>query len=386
MCVAPSNCTPSHLQSTLTWHISIGANSYWHGCRSCSPFGWYLYPPHLTTHNERQHPPDPPYQTLNPLIIYPPTHPTLTVTPLSTHSRSSFAVPFEEDRKDADVWYLDHNYLNTMDTMFRKVDAREYVVGFYSTGPKIRANDLQIDELMRKYCEHPVFVIIDVRADVVGVPVKGYAAVDTLSDDSQQTTLEFSHVDTIIDATESEEVGVEHLLRDINDPSVSTLAGTIKHKMTALRGLKESLEEMRDYLQKVRALLGVVFVVVFVEFGQCTLTGLSLCVYPFYLQCVDGTMTPNNTIMYNIQAVFNLLPNLNVDSLAKAFVEHSNDVHLVIYISSIVRSIVALHSLVRNKTKFGKDGEKKVVEKKEEEKKEEEPEKDKFGRVIKKEP
>ena len=67
---------------------------------------------------------------------------------------------------------------------------------------------MQIDELMRKYCEHPVFVIIDVRADVVGVPVKGYAAVDTLSDDSQQTTLEFSHVDTIIDATESEEVGV----------------------------------------------------------------------------------------------------------------------------------------------------------------------------------
>jgi hypothetical protein len=43
---------------------------------------------------------------------------------------------------------------------------------------------------------------------------------------------------------------VEHLLRDINDPSVSSLAGTIKHKMAALRGLKESLEEMRDYLQK----------------------------------------------------------------------------------------------------------------------------------------
>ena len=44
--------------------------------------------------------------------------------------------------------------------------------------------------------------------------------------------LEFSHVDAVIDATESEEVGVEHLLRDINDPSVSTLSGTIAHKMT----------------------------------------------------------------------------------------------------------------------------------------------------------
>ena len=51
-----------------------------------------------------------------------------------------------------------------------------------------------------------------------------------------------------------------------------------------------------------------------------------------------------------------------------------------------MRSIVALHSLVRNKTKFGKDGEKKPVKALEEEKKEDEVEKDKFGRVIKKEP
>ena len=248
---------------------------------------------------------------------------SITIIPIiffifQPYQTSSFAVPFEEDRKDPDVWYLDHNYLATMDTMFRKVDAREYVVGFYSTGPKIRANDLQVEELLRSYCEHPVFVIIDVRSDVVGVPVKAYAAVETLQEDGKETKLEFSHVDAIIDATESEEVGVEHLLRDINDPSVSTLAGTIKHKMQALRGLKDSLEEMREYLQKV----------------------------------VDGTMSPNNEIMYNIQSVFNLMPNLNVDSLAKAFVQHSNDIHLVIYISSIVRSIVALHSLVQNKVSF----------------------------------
>jgi hypothetical protein len=81
-----------------------------------------------------------------------------------------------------------------MDTMFRKVDAREYVVGFYSTGPKIRANDLQLHELMTKYCENPVFVIIDVRKDVIGVPVKAYAAVDTLQEDGKETKLEFSHV------------------------------------------------------------------------------------------------------------------------------------------------------------------------------------------------
>ena len=71
--------------------------------------------------------------------------------------------------------------------------------------------------------------------------------------------------------------------------------------------------------------------------GGCFCSAWPLCLLRGVV--VSGTMTPNNTIMYNIQAVFNLLPNLNVDNLAKAFVEHSNDVHLVIYISSIVRAL-----------------------------------------------
>ena len=256
------------------------------------------------------------------------TQPFLTPSPtarthtICTHNHiyidSSFAVPFEEDKKDPDVWYLDHNYLATMETMFRKVDAREYVVGFYSTGPKIRANDLQIEELMRTYVAQPIFVIIDVRQDHEGVPVKAYVALETLQEDGKETKLAFSHLEAIIGATESEEVGVEHLLRDINDPTVSTLAGTIRHKMTALKGLKSSLEEMHSYLNRV----------------------------------LSGEMQPNNKIMYNIQSMFNLLPNLNMDALARAFVEKSNDMHLVIYISSIVRSVVALHDLVQNKIKL----------------------------------
>eukprot|EP00952_Eustigmatos_sp_NYUAD-ZCMA_P001221 5437-Eustigmatos_ZCMA.PRE.1 len=34
----------------------------------------------------------------------------------------------------------------------------------------------------------------------------------------------FEHIPSSVGALEAEEVGVEHLLRDINDPSVSTLA------------------------------------------------------------------------------------------------------------------------------------------------------------------
>ena len=130
-----------------------------------------------------------------------------------------------------------------MENMFRKVDARERIVGFYSTGPKVRSNDLKINELFRKYVAHPVFVIIDVRTDFEGVPIKAYTAVEALQEDGKETRLEFRHVPSVIGATQSEEVGVEHLLRDINDPSVSTLAATIKHKVGALRGLRVGRRE-----------------------------------------------------------------------------------------------------------------------------------------------
>ncbi len=47
-------------------------------------------------------------------------------------------------------------------------------MGFYSTGPKIKENDLQIDALFRRFHPSPVFVIIDVRPGVEGIPVTAY--------------------------------------------------------------------------------------------------------------------------------------------------------------------------------------------------------------------
>ena len=37
---------------------------------------------------------------------------------------NSFGVPFEEDLKKPDVWFLDHNFLETMFWMFKKVNSK----------------------------------------------------------------------------------------------------------------------------------------------------------------------------------------------------------------------------------------------------------------------
>mmetsp|Transcript_13456 Transcript_13456/g.50056 ORF Transcript_13456/g.50056 Transcript_13456/m.50056 type:complete len:337 (-) Transcript_13456:155-1165(-) len=255
---------------------------------------------------------------------------------------NSYGVPFEEDKEDSSVWYLDHNFLENMRTMFKKINAKERIQGFYSTGLLIRENDLGIDDLFRRYCQEPVFVIIDVRPGVSTIPTKAYVSQQDV-DAGKEMSRTFRHIPSTIGAQEAEEVGVEHLLRDINDPSVSTLAHQVKQKVTGLEGLKERLLEMKLYLENV----------------------------------VAGKMPMNNQIIYNMQTIFNLLPNLNIEHMVRAMMVKTNDLHLIMYLTSLIRAIIALHDLLNNKVRFRVEdvaedkAEEKVEEKKDEEGKEE---------------
>lgn len=91
-------------------------------------------------------------------------------------------VPFEEDEKDPSVWFLDHNYVEGMNDMFKKVNAREKLIGWYHSGPKLRASDLEINELFKRYTPNPLLVIIDVQPKEVGVPTDAYFAVEEIKD------------------------------------------------------------------------------------------------------------------------------------------------------------------------------------------------------------
>lgn len=104
------------------------------------------------------------------------------ITFLYGSSLMNAVVPFEEDEKDPSVWFLDHNYVENMNDMFKKVNAREKLIGWYHTGPKLRASDLEINELFKRYTPNPLLVIIDVQPKEVGVPTDAYFAVEEIKD------------------------------------------------------------------------------------------------------------------------------------------------------------------------------------------------------------
>jgi 26S proteasome regulatory subunit N8 len=134
-----------------------------------------------------------------------------------------------------------------------QISAKEKILGFYSTGPRIRVADTKIDALFRtsRYCARPLLLIVEVQPNVEGLPVQAYATREEVAGGGRDLVRTFVHVPTEVGAYDAEAVGVEHLLRDINNPSTSTLAGDIQGKVAGLKGLTARLGEVSAYLAKV---------------------------------------------------------------------------------------------------------------------------------------
>merc|ERR1712000_192568 len=103
--------------------------------------------------------------------------------------------------------------------------------------------------------------------------------------------------------------------RDVKDASVSNLTTAVQEKLSSLKSLNVHIKEMEEYLDNV----------------------------------CKGKLPPNHQIINQIQDIFNLLPNLSVEELIRSFSVKTNDMMLVIYLSSVIRSVIALHNLINNK-------------------------------------
>ncbi|ELU37011.1 proteasome regulatory subunit 12 [Rhizoctonia solani AG-1 IA] len=270
---------------------------------------------------------------------------------------NSFAIPFEEDEKDSKTWFLDHNYIEGMWDMFKKVNgeyARERMIGWYHSGPKLRASDQEINDLFKQFIPRPVMVIVNVRQMDESIPTDAYFAVEKIKDDGTETQKTFFHVPSAIEAEEAEEIGVEHLLRDIKDSTTTTLATRVSNQLASLRGLSARLREISAYLKRASQPPGE-----------------------------SGALPPNHQISYQLQDALSLLPDLDNPDTTRSFTTATNDQLLVVYLSSLVRAVIALHALVDNKAANGRaeleEGKEKTKEEKKEEVKKDETKVEKEG-------
>lgn len=194
--------------------------------------------------------------------------------------------------------------------------ARERIVGWYSTGPRLREADVDVNELVAGYCDSPVLVVCEVEPKDVGLPFAAYCSVSEVREDGTEKARKvFASVPTEVGQTEAEEVGVEHLLRDVKDATVSTLATDVAAKLQALRGLRGKLGELQAYLGAV----------------------------------ADGRLPVNHDISALLQDALNLLPNASAEHLTGALAVKGNDMMAVVYVAALARAVLAMHRLVDNR-------------------------------------
>lgn len=214
------------------------------------------------------------------------------------HITESFACIFEED---GDEWFIDTSYIQSMFDLFYKVNHKLKIMGWYHTGPRMYGNDLEITRSLTGLVEDPFLAIINVHLGENDLPVQTFRL------DGQD---EFVHVGCSIEAEEAEEVGVEHLIRDIREEASGSIAARIN-------GIKESLVVYKGVLAEIGSYLGDV---------------------------ASGSARPNQEIIDLCQEIVNSMPKLE-----KPVDEGLADC----YVSELTKTVIALNDLRRNRVENG---------------------------------
>jgi len=227
------------------------------------------------------------------------------------------------------VWFLDINYAEEMFRMFRKVWSKAKVLGWYSTGPSILPNDLQIHRFIRQHlCPTPIFAVIDIDTSKKGLPVLAYVTIEPPG-----APEEFCNVHTELTSLEAEDIGIEHLLRDLTDSTISTLSTRVGDRQHALETLHRKLGDIESYL----------------------------------LDVADGKLPVDQEILNQLQILTNILPRLHQIKSSAAMLVSTNDSELCNFVASVSRCVMAIYDVLVNRRRHAREV-KALKEKREKEK------------------
>lgn len=96
---------------------------------------------------------------------------------------------------------------------------------------------------------------------------------------------------------------------------MGSLSQQLTNQLNGLKGFYSSLNDIKAYLDKV----------------------------------IKGDLPINHQIVYQLQDIFNLLPEVTSTDFVKSTFIKTNDQALVVYLASMIRSVIALHNLISNK-------------------------------------
>lgn len=213
--------------------------------------------------------------------------------------RNSYAVPHES----IEVVALDIEYHHNMLSSHQKVNPKEVIVGWFSTGFGVRQGSHLFHDFYSREVTNPIHLTVDTGFTNGAASIKAFVSV-SLSLGDQPLAALFQEVPLDLRMVEAERVGFDIL------------------KSTSVDKLSNDLEGMEASMERLLALINDI--------------------YKYVDDVVEGSVAPDNNIGRFISDSVACIPKLSPAVLDKLVNDSLQDHLLLTYLSSITRTQLSL--------------------------------------------
>ncbi|XP_022993463.1 eukaryotic translation initiation factor 3 subunit F-like [Cucurbita maxima] len=214
--------------------------------------------------------------------------------------RNSYAVPHNEF---SDQVALDIDYHHNMLSSHQKVNPKEVIVGWYSTGTGVTGGSALIHEFYSREVANPIHLTVDTGFNNGEGTIKAYISIN-LSLGDRQLAAQFQEIPLDLRMVEAERLGFDIL------------------KTTSVDKLPNDLEGMEASMERLLALIDDI--------------------YKYVDNVVEGHVEADNTIGRFLADTVASLPKLSPAAFDKLMNDNVQDHLLLLYLSSITRTQLSL--------------------------------------------
>uniref|UniRef100_A0ACD5Z2T5 Uncharacterized protein n=1 Tax=Avena sativa TaxID=4498 RepID=A0ACD5Z2T5_AVESA len=218
----------------------------------------------------------------------------------TVHVRNSYVVPHSES---ADQVALDIEYHHNMYVSHQKVNPKEVIVGWFSTGFGVSGGSTLIHEFYSREVQSPIHLTVDTGFTMGEASIKAYVS-SNLSLGDRHLAAQFQEIPLDLKMLDAEKVGFELL------------------KSTMVDKLPNDLEGMESSMQKLYLLIDEI--------------------YKYSDDVVEGRVAGDNKIGRFIADAVSSMPKLSPSSFDRLFNDRVQDNLALVYLSSITRTQIAV--------------------------------------------
>ncbi|KAH7672894.1 translation initiation factor 3 subunit F protein [Dioscorea alata] len=214
--------------------------------------------------------------------------------------RNTYAVPHSEP---GDQVAIDVDYHHNMYASHQKVNPKEVIVGWFSTGLGVSGRSALIHEFYSREVTNPVHLTVDTGFTDGEASIKAYVSIN-LSLGDRQLAAQFQEIPLDFRMVEAEQVGFDIL------------------KTTMVDKLPNDLEGMEASMERLLALIDDV--------------------YKYVDGVVEGNVAPDNNNGRLISDALSSIPKMSPAVFDKVFNDKIQDNLALVYLSSLTRTQLSI--------------------------------------------